>query len=40
MFEPEVDLVRVQDCLRKLQVAQKLRKGGWRDKAGVAGCKE
>lgn len=30
----------LQDCLRKLQVAQKLRKGGWRDKAGVAGCKE
>ncbi|TKA54511.1 hypothetical protein B0A53_03204 [Rhodotorula sp. CCFEE 5036] len=30
----------LEDCLRKLQVAQKLRKGGWRDKAGVAGCKD
>lgn len=29
-----------QDCYRKLKVAQKLRKGGWRDKAGSEGCKK
>ncbi|GAA5871596.1 hypothetical protein JCM3774_006307 [Rhodotorula dairenensis] len=28
----------LQDCYRKLKVAQKLRKGGWRDKAGSEGC--
>ncbi|POY75499.1 hypothetical protein BMF94_1401 [Rhodotorula taiwanensis] len=31
---------RMQDCLRKLKVAQKLRKGGWRDQAGEEGCKD
>ncbi|GAA5985550.1 hypothetical protein JCM10908_007021 [Rhodotorula pacifica] len=29
----------LQDCLRKLRVAQTLRKGGWRDQAGPEGCK-
>ncbi|BGP58255.1 hypothetical protein JCM8202v2_005916 [Rhodotorula sphaerocarpa] len=30
----------LEDCYRKLKVAQKLRKGGWRDKAGSEGCKK
>ncbi|GAA5985625.1 hypothetical protein JCM10908_007047 [Rhodotorula pacifica] len=44
VFEPLVMYHYVErdleDCLRKLRVAQKLRKGGWRDKAGAAGCKD
>jgi len=29
----------LQNCLDKLKNAQKVRKGGWRDQAGEAGCK-
>lgn len=39
-FRTLIDVASAQDCLRKLKVAQKLRKGGWRDQAGEDGCKE